>query len=281
MKDLAKNLRERKPAYAEFIDFYEQLYIAQEQAKKDLVSPPFKSGKPGIEAGLKEGFPLFDKPEIPVDVLSSVALFTKLLEIGRHVNRKLQQNIESIEHAISSERLDIGELIRQHSDEIYRDEIAVHAGIDRSVLKFLVHMSIQPSLQHLGEQIKDTVDTRSWLRGYCPVCGSLPLVSALKGEGQRFFLCSFCRFEWQSERLKCPFCENNDHQTLHYFYAEDDEACRVDLCEKCKTFIKTIDTRKLSYEPDLHLEDISTIHLDILASERGFSRPVSSPWGME
>jgi FdhE protein len=267
--------------YAEVINFYEQIYMAQEQAKKDLVSTPFKSAKPGIEAGLKEGFPLLDKPEIPVDVPSSVALFKKLLEIDRHVNQKLSQNIETIEYAIRSKNLDIGELVRRHSDEIYRDEIAMHAGIDRSILKFLVHMSIQPSLQILGDQIKDTVDTGSWLRGYCPVCGTLPQVSALRGEGQRFFLCSFCSFEWQSERLKCPFCENNDHQTLHYFYAEGDEACRVDLCEKCKTYIKTIDTRKLSYEPDLHLEDIATIHLDILASEKGFSRPASSPWGME
>lgn len=281
MRELAENLRERKPVYAEVINLYEQIYMAQEQAKKDLFSTPFKSSKPGIEAGLKEGFPLLDKPEIPVDVPSSVSLFKKLLEIDRHVNQKLQQNIESIEHAISSERLDIGELVRRHSDEIYRDEIAMHAGVDRSVLKFLVHMSILPSLQILGDQIKNTVDTGSWLRGYCPVCGSLPQVSALRGEGQRFFLCSFCSFEWQSERLKCPFCENNDHQTLHYFYAEGDEACRVDLCEKCKTYIKTIDTRKLSYDPDLHLEDIATIHLDILASEKGFSRPVSSPWGME
>jgi len=55
---------------------------------------------------------------------------------------------------------------------------------------------------------------------------------------------------------------------------------RADLCEECKQYIKTFDTLKLSYEPILDIEDIATIHLDILASEKGFKHPVPSPWGV-
>ena len=80
--------------------------------------------------------------------------------------------------------------------------------------------------------------------------------------------------------MKCPFCENNDHEKLHYFYAEGQETYRVDLCNNCKQYIKTVDSRKLDYEPDLNLEDIVTVHLDILALEKGFKRPTPNVWGI-
>lgn len=58
------------------------------------------------------------------------------------------------------------------------------------------------------------------------------------------------------------------------------EAYRVDLCDNCMQYIKTVDSRKLGYEPYLVLEDITTIHLDFLASEKGYKRPAPSSWGL-
>ena len=72
----------------------------------------------------------------------------------------------------------------------------------------------------------------------------------------------------------------SDHEKLQYLYEEGREAYRVDICDNCKQFIKTVDSRKLDYEPDLALEDIITIHLDILASEKGYKRAVPNLWGL-
>jgi FdhE protein len=278
MRNQARNLIEKKPAYTQLVEFYEKIYAEQERVKKGLDLHPFQPQQPGREKEFREGFPLFTKPEMSIDVPSSITLFRALCEVSKEVNEKLQQDVTGIEQAIEREEFDIGELIRRNSDEAYIDAIVMNEGLDQVVLKFLIHMSILPSLSVLADQIRSSVDTKNWLRGYCPVCGSLPLFSTLRGEGQRFLLCSFCGFEWQSERLKCVFCDNTDHQTLRYFYAEGDEACRIDLCEKCRKYIKTIDIRRFDSEPDLNLEDITTIHLDILASEQGFKRPVLTPW---
>jgi FdhE protein len=278
MRDQAKNLIEKKPTYTQLVEFYEKIYAEQERAKKLLDTASFQFKNPVSEKAFREGFSLFIKPEINIDVSSSVSLFRTLCEISREVNEKLRQDVTGIEQAIEREEFDIGELIRRNSDDEYIDAIAMNEGLDQVVLKFLIYMSILPSLSVLVEQIRASVDTKNWFRGYCPVCSSLPLLSTLRGDGQRFLLCSFCAFEWQSERLKCPFCENTDHQTLHYFYAEGDEAYRIDLCEKCRKYIKTVDIRRFDSEPDLNLEDITTIHLDILASEQGFQRPVLTPW---
>ena len=94
------------------------------------------------------------------------------------------------------------------------------------------------------------------------------MLSMFEGEvGERFLLCGFCWHKWSSKRLYCPFCDNTDNKTLNYLYSEEEKEYRIDLCDKCKKYIKTIDTRKterIIYPP---LEQVATLHLDIKAKE--------------
>lgn len=99
-------------------------------------------------------------------------------------------------------------------------------------------------------------------------------MSALEGDGERFLFCSFCWHKWPVRRLVCPFCENDDSKTLHYFYTEEEREYRVNVCDKCKKYVKTVDTRKIDrffYPP---LEQIATLHLDMKANETGLERGV-------
>ena len=111
------------------------------------------------------------------------------------------------------------------------------------------------------------------------MCGSLPFLSLMKEEtGKRYLLCSCCGYlSGESERLICPFCNNDDHESLHYFYGEGEESFRMDLCDQCHHYIKTIDLRTTTGS-DLYLEDISTLHLDFLASQKGYQRPTPTVW---
>jgi FdhE protein len=103
-------------------------------------------------------------------------------------------------------------------------------------------------------------------------------LSLLKEEvGKRSLLCSFCGYQWRIERLVCPFCGNKEQESLQYFHAEGEEAHRIDLCDKCHQYIKTIDLRKIE-AIDPILEDLATLHLDILASQKGYKRPIPNPW---
>ena len=54
-------------------------------------------------------------------------------------------------------------------------------------------------------------------------------------------------------------------------------ACRVDLCDSGHHYIKTIDVRALE-APDPVLEDLATLHLDLVAVQKGYARAVPSPW---
>jgi len=78
----------------------------------------------------------------------------------------------------------------------------------------------------------------------------------------------------------CPFCGNEDHNTLRFFLVEEGSASvkdsfRVDVCDKCKRYVKTLDERKQgnSEKSDLYMENLNTVYLDILAQKDGYKSP--------
>lgn len=83
--------------------------------------------------------------------------------------------------------------------------------------------------------------------------------------------CSACSFSWQFKRLACAYCGSDDPEKLSYFTAGDG-ATRVDTCKACSRYIKTRDSRKGNSDVPLEIEDLLTIHLDLLASREGFER---------
>ena len=78
----------------------------------------------------------------------------------------------------------------------------------------------------------------------------------------------------------CPFCGNDDYQSIRYFFVEenstkDKAAFRVDVCDKCKRYIKTLDERKLGgcVKRDFYMGNLHSIYLDILAQRDGYQSP--------
>lgn len=261
------------------LNFYEEILKIQENAK-ELLNISLPNIKKDLLDLQKEGFPIFNKEDFIIDIKTSVNIFESICKISKNANKKMNDNVQIIEVAIKNGILNLDELLKKHYDELYIKKVAEDLKIDKAILNFFVHMSILPSIDINVENLKNKVDLKKWIKGYCPICGCLPRVSEIKDEGKRYFLCSFCNYYWEGERLKCPFCDNKDHNKLHYFYEEGKDAYRIDLCDNCKQYIKTIDTRKLNYDPNLDLEDITTLHLDILADSQGYKRAVPTPWGI-
>lgn len=270
----------KKPHYADILRFYEQIAELQSGAPSCLYLKLPIPATQAKEIGWKEGFPLMRRDEFTIDIPMSASLFEAICNKAKKANNTMRVAIETLDDAFAINALRREDLLKHHADDAYLDSAARDFNLDKAILTFLLHASVYPTLRAQSDALKNYINLEQWLRGYCPICGSPPLMSQFRGEGQRFYFCSFCGCEWPGERLKCPSCENTEHEKLHYLYADGDEAYRVDLCDACHHYIKTVDSRKLDYEPDLELEDIITIHLDILASEKGFKRPATSPWGI-
>ena len=190
----------------------------------------------------------------------------------------MSEQVKKIEEAMAEKKIDLGTLFKEGGNEEKVEEAVKELGLDKKILLFFIHASLKPSIETGVEKLSREIETETWMKGSCPVCGSLPYLSLLKEEvGKRFLLCSHCGYQWRIDRMICPFCNNRDQESLQFFYAEEEKTHRVDLCDKCHQYIKTIDLRTLG-ETDFPLEDLATLHLDIVASKKGYKRPVPNPW---
>jgi FdhE protein len=108
----------------------------------------------------------------------------------------------------------------------------------------------------------------------CPYCGRKPGAGVLRplGDGgQRYLLCSFCLAEWEFRRIVCPSCGEEDHAKLPVYRAEGFDHVRVECCEKCKTYLKTVDLTKDGLAEPV-VDEIASVPLDLWAQEQGYSK---------
>ncbi len=106
----------------------------------------------------------------------------------------------------------------------------------------------------------------SWPRGDCPVCGASPALAESRGlEQRRFLRCDRCGAGWPSSRLRCPFCGEDDHHALRTLFAEDDqERCRLVLCDGCGGRLKVITSLAPLSHPGLVLAQLTMLYLDFV-----------------
>jgi FdhE protein len=278
LKERIQQIKKKRPGYGEILNFYQKVREAQDKGKASLKIKPIQLRKEWKEILVKEGFSLIQKEDFPVDTKASIKLFQTLCQIGKDSNPHMAEQVIKIKEIIDGKKIDLKTLLKGGVKEQKIEQVADEFGLDKKVFSFLTMSSIKPSIEAGMEQFRSQLDPETWLKGYCPVCGSFPSLSLLRGEGgKRYLICSYCGYQWRIDRLFCPFCNNQEQGSLQYLYGEGEESFRIDLCDKCHQYIKTIDYRNLE-ESDPYLEDLATLHLDILASQKGYKRPIPNPW---
>ena len=275
-KDLKKTLetiehyKGSNPHYQELLEILSEILILREDHRRKFRKNIFPVNEDLIETKLRGGLPIIDFGADNIDLAKSKELFFQLLEIG-----KVRNPEETVEILKDFEN---GSLVYEklvHETFTFTGEREAPEGRTPEsfdLLRFFLEESLRPALEVAAEKYSDRVANSQWNEGYCPVCGRIPKIGELREEeGRRFLFCSQCSTRWKFKRVKCPFCGNEEQQTLAYFSVEGDEKYRVDVCDNCKRYIKTVDFRTQADEPNLDVEDIATLHLDILAHEEGYN----------
>ena len=269
----AESLKELRPAYGAILDFYKQIFIAQEDSKSKVQIDLIQISDEMLSIKANEEFPLINLSEFTIDAKASKMLLITICSITKESSGDMVSSARAILEAVDAEEFDFDPLFLGflgEDDSIFEKTAKKHA-IKKGDLAFIVYNSIKPSLSLCAEQLSAYLDKdKPWGKGYCPICGSPPGLSMFQGEGERFLFCGFCEHKWLSRRLYCPFCDNTDSKTLNYLYSEEEKEYRIDLCDKCKKYIKTIDTRKTERIIYPALEQVATLHLDIKAKELKF-----------
>ena len=229
------------------------------------------------------GKPLLAREEFPADLEQASELFRELAELARSIE-PLDRAVETVLRELDEGALSQDDAFRAFLSgddgffEVYGRENTPESP---RCLNFLVQSSLTPGLMKAAALFAarlpaGTVQSHC----HCPLCGSLPLIGRLKdNEGARHLTCSFCRHEYRAPRLGCPYCGEQKPDKLEYFDAEEDPGIMVEVCKSCQGYIKTLDFRKLDRNCVPVLDDLWFLPFDILAQNKGYSRPSLSAWG--
>ncbi|MBW2636778.1 MAG: formate dehydrogenase accessory protein FdhE [Deltaproteobacteria bacterium] len=272
LKDTLKTIEQYKnmnPHYVELLDILEEILILREEARRRMKDDIFNVDETLVQTKLDGGLPLIDFTKNNFDLSEPKKYFISLLKVAeKRTPEETKEIIERLEDGTIDYAKMICDSFSAPSSDEAEDEEEENVF---DLLGFLIEESLRPALEVISERYGKIIEASEWSEGYCPICSREPKIGELKDEeGRRYLFCSQCGLEWPYKRVKCPFCGNEDQQELAYFTIEDEEKYRVDVCNECKRYIKTVDLRNTKEAVNLDIEDIATLHLDILANDEGY-----------
>jgi FdhE protein len=138
-------------------------------------------------------------------------------------------------------------------------------------LAFVIEALLQPLAEVCARSATGLVPQHD---NRCPFCQQRPAAGVLRDAGQgtrRALVCGLCFTEWAFERIVCPSCGERRFDALPVYTAEQVTAIRVDGCDSCGVYLKTIDLSK-DGTAVAEVDDLATLTLDLWAREHGYRR---------
>jgi len=164
------------------------------------------------------------------------------------------------------------------SDEEQINDRARSIGIAPPVLKFFLRVLSRIILTKRAKDMAAEIAALPWDKGYCPVCGSFPMLAVIREKGQRWLVCSQCAHQWSFPRTQCPYCEKESPEKTDFLYIEEEKDNMAFTCDKCRRYLITVNRTESLRETDPDVTAISLAHLDLILQDRNFLPMAESDW---
>jgi FdhE protein len=119
-------------------------------------------------------------------------------------------------------------------------------------------------------------------RNTCPFCNERPVAAVLRPEGEggkRGLVCSLCFTEWEFRRLLCPNCGEEDHRKLPVYTASEFPYIRIETCDSCRRYIKSVDLT-INGRAIPEVDELAAIPLDLWAVEKDYTKLTPNIFGL-
>jgi formate dehydrogenase maturation protein FdhE len=138
--------------------------------------------------------------------------------------------------------------------------------------RVLAWMFLQPYAEYLADHREVAIVDGT--PSTCPVCGGKPIVGVLRSEGdgaKKSLICMLCAHEWTFRRIYCPACGEEREPQMAFYSAPEIAHVRVDVCDTCHTYLKSIDLTKTGLAVPV-VDELATLPLDLWAREHGYQK---------
>jgi FdhE protein len=267
------------------VEAFRELLLERARFKEQLPDSPVVSSPEPDPGRFEQGLPL-TSIEALVEAMDD-GLWTnaagRLLPVMEGSFPKIRKDLGIIRNGFVHGRFNPGDVLKA-SLEGYEGETAeVASGLEANprILVFTLGQIAKPVIEKHSENLGPLVKGLFWKKGYCPICGTMPELAFLQGEGgHRWLRCASCAHEWRFQRLECPFCESDRQGDFEVYFVADREYESLSLCKKCRRYVPTIDLRKRPKPIPREIAAMALIHLDIIAQGKGFLPVAVCAWNI-
>ena len=268
----------------DFIDLLNSIGLLQQKNYELLAEQKPTDMSPDAihPSAFSQGTPLFQDNIIPFDEQNAELLFGQIITICADtppLKEAAQQLLEAIDKGETSSQKLFSAISTENKKDLERMSFLCKQS--PAFPYFCAFNAMLPSMKVLiAAQLSAKPLPEKWSYGHCPVCGGTPFMSSLEGDGgHRNLCCSRCHTTYGAIRMACAFCSGQEPDNLESFSVEEIPAFKVNVCNKCNSYIKTADFREYTKKSHPRIDDLESAALDMIAAEQGFVRTTRSGWG--
>ena len=266
------DLKREHPEWAPWLDVVQEIL-------SEAVNPYWDTVLPARLEAQESKIPLLAGVSVALEQSSVRRVLEQLIRIAHSSGTPKMVTLEPVLHA----ELDILSLFRASlcQDASYIVETAAAIQVDPEALQAVVALLPVPFLQACNRCWAPSI-AKSWVEGYCPVCGAWPAFAEVRGvERSRCLRCGRCGGEWQAHCLFCPYCGMTNHEELVSLVPEKSGSNSViDACRRCLGYVKSFTKLQGSPPVKVLLDDLASVQLDVAALEQGYKRPQGAGYSL-
>ena len=239
--------------YARVATFQKSLYAEIQKALKD--SPKISAGRPLRDE--LDFFLLLPHFSPFLSVIQQIAP----APLAQAAGELAQKGPAGWQHAIED---------FWHGDAELAADLESHDAISSE--RLLAWIFLQPYAEYLADHRE--VEILDGTPSTCPLCGGKPIVGVLRSEGdgaKKSLICMLCSHEWLFRRIYCPACGEEREPQMAFYSAPEIAHVRVDVCDTCHTYLKSVDLTKTGLAVPI-VDELATIPLDLWAREHGYEK---------
>lgn len=264
--------------FGAYVEFHEQLFEIHVQCMKQLIAVfPFeKLNQINIADRLLQRQSVLTADDLVIDDNALEKVFDLVFPVIKQYSYRHKESIVRLGELYDKRKISLKDLVSTllSGDASRVMSISEQYDIPAVLMQQVIELVGAPYVELCAEFFNKKISRFDWHEPTCPICGNHPAMAKVNEQShKRWLWCRFCDTTWSFPEMTCPFCISQDRKQIQLIFPLDNGPFRIDACNNCKHYLKTID-EMIAPEPiNFSVGNVATFKLDLLAKNHGYHLP--------
>lgn len=273
---MANNTINQQQFYEKYLEFNEEIFKIHVKCMQHLVAilPFDKLNQIDIADRLNQNKPIINERDLIISDNELDEIFEKIYPIIKKYSHRSKEQLLQIDELNDKRKLSMKELVIALVDNNKEKFSNILDGYDvsQTILERIAELISSPYLELCAEYFNKKLSQFVWNQPNCPICGNLPNMALVNEQtNEKHLWCRFCDTTWEFKEKTCPYCLNDDQTKFKLIFPSTQSPYRLDVCECCNNYVKTIDGLITDEQINFSVKNIETYYLDLLAKKFGYN----------